>query len=48
MKGYKGLVKWYKGAELVGERTFTNKDAMRDFACALVNYNVKIEEAFTL
>jgi hypothetical protein len=48
MKGYKGLVKWYKGTELVGEREFTNKDEMRAFACALVNYNVKIEETCCL
>jgi hypothetical protein len=48
MKGYKGLVQWFKGTELVGEREFNNKEEMRNFACALVNYNVKIEETCQL
>ena len=48
MKNYKGLVRWFKGTELVGEKVFTNKEEMRNFACALVNYNVKIEETCTL
>ena len=48
MKNYKGLVRWYKGTEMVGEREFTNKEEIRNFACALVNYNVKIEETCCL
>ena len=48
MRNYKGLVKWYKGTELVGQKEFDNKEEMRDFACALVEYNVKIEETCTI
>ena len=44
MRNYKGLVKWYKGTELVGQKEFNDKEEMRNFACALVEYNVKIEE----
>jgi hypothetical protein len=44
MKGYKGMVQWFKGGEMVGQKEFDNKDALRDFACKLGNCTIKIEE----
>jgi hypothetical protein len=47
MKGYKGKVVW-TNENGVQEKEFTNKEALLQFAAALLNYNVHIEESYPL